>query len=94
LNERQGLSPAAVSSIVVAITPIIAVVVIMMLVVMLVPAISIPGRYNDPRSSPIIAVMVMMVVVMLYKELGRLHNASAWVFVDSLQLFRGIRNRF
>ena len=95
MNKRQGSSPAAISSIVVAIAPIKAVVMMVMVVVM-IPAVPITGGNNNPRSSPIIAVMVVMVMVMmmvLYKELSHSDFRRASGFIDSPQLFHSIRNR-
>ena len=90
----RAFSPAAVSSIVVAIAPIIAVVMVVVMVVMVIPPVPITWGNNNPRSSPIIAVMVVMVMMMvLYKELSHSDFWRASGFFDSLQLFHGIRNR-
>ncbi len=69
----------------------------MVVVMMVIPPITITGGYNDSRAvSPIIAVMMMVVVmvVTLDKELSRSDFRSTLDFIDGLQLFHGIRNRF
>ena len=78
---------------------IIAIIAVMMVVVMMmmvmVSAITITGPYNDTRSvAAIIAVMVMMMMMMvLNKELSQSDLWRDCGFIDSLQLFHGIRNR-
>ena len=67
------------------------------MVMVFIPAIPITGRDNDAGSiSAIITVMVvvMMMMVVLYKKLSHSYLRRVCGFINSLQLFHGIRNGF
>lgn len=68
------------------------------MVMVFIPAIPITGRDNDAGSiSAIITVMVvvmMMMMMVLYKKLSHSYLRRVCGFINSLQLFHGIRNGF